>query len=323
MPRAHGRELKMLTDTTIRSLKPRERRYDVTDRDGLQLEVHPSGKKVWRYRYRLHGKREKLTIGPYPAVSLRDARSRRLAAEELVQKEQSPALAKRQSQADRRLGTAIASVEDLSNSWIENVLRPANKRAFQDEVYVRRDLLPRIGALKPADVTAADVWACAEAVLKRGHAQAARRVRGVAKRVFDYAMSRGLIRSNPAASIKPVHIAPANTRSRTLNPAEIRQWLDAVYQSRLGRSQKLALHFLLLVPARKGELVFAKREHLTTTLNIGTYPKSTRRTGRRSGTCCHGKPRHSLANSWSCLNIQNGCCQARRALVASQSQRQP
>lgn len=53
-----------LNDTAIKALKPRPTRYDVTDRDGLLLEIHPSGKKVWRYRYRLNGKREKLTIGP-------------------------------------------------------------------------------------------------------------------------------------------------------------------------------------------------------------------------------------------------------------------
>lgn len=268
-----------LTDTSIKSLKPRETRYDVTDRDGLLLEVHPSGKKVWRYRYRLNGRREKLTIGPYPAISLKDARTRRLAAEELVQKEFSPAQAKRQSQADRKLGRVIATFDDLSAAWIENVLRPANRRAFQDETYVRRDLLPRIGSLKPADVTAADIWACAEAVLKRGHAQAARRVGSVAKRIFDYALSRGLVRSNPAISIKPIHIAKASSRSRTLTAAEIKQWLHAVYQSRLGRDQKLALHFLLLVPARKGELVCAKREHFDETVQHWDIPKENSKNG--------------------------------------------
>lgn len=251
-----------LNDTAIKALKPRKQRYDVTDRDGLLLEVHPSGKKVWRYRYRLNGKREKLTIGPYPAIGLKEARTRRLAAEELVHKKQSPVLAKkREKEAAKRTGGVIKTVEDLGESWIENVLRPANKQAFQDETYVRRDLVPRIGHLAPDDVSASDIWGCAEIVLKRGHGQAARRVRSVAKRMFDYALSQGLVRANPAATIKPTHIAPTKARSRTLKPAEIRQWLKAVYESSLSRQQKLALHFLLLVPARKGELLLARREH--------------------------------------------------------------
>ena len=47
----------LLTDTGIRGLKPRETRYRVTDSKGLLLEVMPSGSKVWRYRYQLHGVR--------------------------------------------------------------------------------------------------------------------------------------------------------------------------------------------------------------------------------------------------------------------------
>lgn len=83
--------------------------------------------------------------------------------------------------------------------------------------------------LHPDEVTTDDIWRCAEAVLLRGHPQAARRVRNVAKRMFDYAISRGLTRANPAATIRQVHIAPSVSRSRTLNADEIRAWLKAVY----------------------------------------------------------------------------------------------
>jgi hypothetical protein len=58
-----------LSDTRIRALKPkRAQRYEVADERGLFIEVQPSGAKVWRFRYRLNGKREKVTIGPYPAM---------------------------------------------------------------------------------------------------------------------------------------------------------------------------------------------------------------------------------------------------------------
>jgi integrase len=251
-----------LNDTAIKALKAKSKRYDVTDREGLLLEVHPSGKRVWRYRYRLNGKREKLTIGPYPGVGLKRARELRLEAEKLVHQKQSPALAKkREKEAERRTGGPIKTVSDLAEAWITNVLRPANKSARQDETYVRRDIVPRLGTVSVDDVSASDVWGCAEVVLKRGHGQAARRVRGVAKRMFDYALSQGLVRANPAATIKPTHIAPTRTRSRTLKSQEIKQWLNAVYTSGLPREQKLALHLLLLVPARKSELLKARREH--------------------------------------------------------------
>ena len=61
-----------LSDTRIRGLKPKAQRYEVADAGGLFVEVQPSGAKVWRYRYRLNGRREKVTIGRYPAIPIAD-----------------------------------------------------------------------------------------------------------------------------------------------------------------------------------------------------------------------------------------------------------
>jgi len=66
-----------LTDMRIKALKPKAKRYQVTDGRGLSVEVLPSGAVAWRYRYRLHGKLEKVALGQYPDVSLKDARKKR------------------------------------------------------------------------------------------------------------------------------------------------------------------------------------------------------------------------------------------------------
>ncbi len=61
-----------LSDTRIRGLKSKGQRYEVADEGGLFVEVQPSGAKVWRYRYRLNGRREKVTTGRYPAIPIAD-----------------------------------------------------------------------------------------------------------------------------------------------------------------------------------------------------------------------------------------------------------
>ncbi len=43
----------MLTDAAIKALKPREKSYKVTDRDGMYLLVMPSGAMTFRFDYRL------------------------------------------------------------------------------------------------------------------------------------------------------------------------------------------------------------------------------------------------------------------------------
>jgi len=103
-----------LSDTRIRALKPNTRRYEVADDGGLFIEVQPSGAKVWRFRYRLNGKREKVTIGPYPAIPIADqikagkvetkgARSYHAAYQSLVAAGKSPA---RDKQAEKARGSA-------------------------------------------------------------------------------------------------------------------------------------------------------------------------------------------------------------------------
>lgn len=281
-----------LTQTRLRALKPRTRRYEVTDRDGLCIEVMPSGRMSWRYRYRLAGRREKLTIGPYPALGLREAREYRLEAEKAVVFGQSPARAKQERKRAAMQATEAPTVADLAEPWVETVLRPMNRSAWQDETYLMRDVLPRLGRLRPDEVATADVWACVEAVRQRGHGQAARRVRNVIRRLFEYAQSQGLVRGNPAQPVRPAHIAPARSRQRTLATAELAGWIEMVHASGLARSHKLALHFLLLVPARKGELIRARWSDFDAQSGVWDIPAASSKNGI---PIRHGLPRQARA----------------------------
>ena len=65
-----------LKPVTIDNAKPREKAYSLTDGGGLIIEILPSGTKAWRFKYHLDGKREKVTLGNYPALSLKQAREK-------------------------------------------------------------------------------------------------------------------------------------------------------------------------------------------------------------------------------------------------------
>src|ERR671923_1196235 len=84
----------MLTDTKLKALKPRDRVYIVTDSRGLYVEVFPTGGIVWRCRYRLNGKQEKVTIGKYPSLTLKAARVKRDELMQLAARGKSPAKGK-------------------------------------------------------------------------------------------------------------------------------------------------------------------------------------------------------------------------------------
>lgn len=66
-----------LTDTTLRTAKPQKKQYKLYDEGGLFIIVAPSGGKWWRLKYRYDGKEKLISLGTYPATSLKDARKER------------------------------------------------------------------------------------------------------------------------------------------------------------------------------------------------------------------------------------------------------
>jgi integrase len=65
-----------ITETSIRNLEARQTAYEVSDdaHDNLSIRVYPSGKKSWNFRYRVHGRQKRVTIGDAVAISPNKAR---------------------------------------------------------------------------------------------------------------------------------------------------------------------------------------------------------------------------------------------------------
>ena len=73
-----------LTDIKVRTAKPTDKQYKLTDGSGMHLLVHPNGSKYWRLQYRYDGKQKMLALGVYPEITLADARARRDEARKLL-----------------------------------------------------------------------------------------------------------------------------------------------------------------------------------------------------------------------------------------------
>lgn len=73
-----------LSDTVIKSAKPKDKPYKLADSGGMYLEIAPRGGKWWRLKYRSAGKEKRISLGTYPDVSLKDAREKRDAARKQI-----------------------------------------------------------------------------------------------------------------------------------------------------------------------------------------------------------------------------------------------
>lgn len=101
----------MLSDVQASAATAGEKDYKLADANGLYLFVTRSGFKSWRMKYRFAGKEKRLTFGPYPEVSLEEARARRDEARGLLRDQIDPS-AERQR---RRGGGARTAAEPMSD----------------------------------------------------------------------------------------------------------------------------------------------------------------------------------------------------------------
>jgi len=110
---------KMLTDQKIKTLKPKEKQYKVSDEKGLYLLVKPNAGKYWRLKYRFAGKEKNLAIGVYPDVSLKHARLARDEAKKLIQSNIDPVQDKQEKKLKRLELSATNLRRDTSKISIE------------------------------------------------------------------------------------------------------------------------------------------------------------------------------------------------------------
>lgn len=260
---ARPRRNRGLTDTEIRALRPAEKPYQRADGGGLVVEVMPGGAKVWRLRYRLAGRPEKLTIGHYPEVSIAKARRAREDARIAIAEGRSPAkegqAVKREQREASQTGDTLG---EFALHWLAEVAEKTNRNPRNVRRYVEKDIIPALGAKRLPDVTPADVLNLCDRIKKRGADQSALAVRNVLKRIYAYAIARLRVQFNPAAAIEANYIATAKSRERALSADEVRRLLRGVYASSMRRSHKLALHLLMLTMVRKGDLIGARWEHV-------------------------------------------------------------
>ncbi len=74
-----------LSDVALRSIKPRDKQFKLSDGGGLFLLVNPNGSRLWRLAYRFGGRQKALALGSYPATTLADAREARRKAKGLLE----------------------------------------------------------------------------------------------------------------------------------------------------------------------------------------------------------------------------------------------
>lgn len=231
----------LLTDTALRNARPAEKEFELTDGGGLIHRVRPDGRRSWIFRYTspTTGKRERLYLGAYPALSLKAARELRQSRGEMVIRGIDPKRATALLDDDNN--AIPETVGQLFRIWVNKEIMVS--RASEND---QKSIQGRY--LKYVDPVAGDILLSA---VRRGHimkaideARAAKRMRTAnlivanMRQMFRFAVAREWMQGDPTVAIKRKDAGGTdNERDRVLSDDELPQLRDILARPPIQKSR--------------------------------------------------------------------------------------
>jgi integrase len=250
-----------LTDTAIKSTKPKDAPYKLSDGGGMYLLVKPNGGKYWHLAYRFNNKQKLLALGVYPEVSLKDARLKREAAKKLLAKNIDPSEAKKE---EKRLSILQAenTFEIIANEWLSNQTKIKEVTAKGYKRYLAY-AFEAFGHKPVNNVTSPDVLALCRTIEARGTIETAHRVKTTCGLVFRYAIATGRATYEPTQALKGA-LKPVLTthQAAIVDPLQVARLMQDIQGYQGHYTVVCALKLAPLVFVRPSELRGAKWEDI-------------------------------------------------------------
>lgn len=265
------------TDAAIKAMKPKSDRYEVYEGDGFGIRVTPNGKRTFVFRYKLHGRPRRMTLGPYGhgGISLKEARNRWYAARAKLEHGTDPGQAQIE---EKRANYEAGTVGELANDYMTKHAKAKKRSWIEDQRIINREVLPAWKNRKAKSIKRRDVIELLDRIVDRGAPIRANRVFEVIRRMFRFGVERDYLETTPCLYIsKP---APEQRRDRVLSPEEIRTVWIKVEEIPSARPVQLALRLLLATGQRRAEVAGIEKDELDLESRWWTIPAERTKNGK-------------------------------------------
>jgi integrase len=242
-----------LTNTLVRSAKPKDKTFKLFDSGGLYLEVNPTGGKWWRWKYRFGNKEKRLSFGVYPDVSLKAARERRDAARKQLASGIDPGEARK---AEKTAQAGAESFEAIAREWHAKFsVGWESKHSERTLRRIERNVFPWLGKRPISEIKAPELLAVLRRIESRGALETTHRVMQNCSQVFRYAVATGRAERDPTGDLRGA--LPPNKEKHhasIIEPKGVAELLRAIDAYQGYFVTKCALRLAPLVFVRPGEL---------------------------------------------------------------------
>lgn len=250
-----------LTDLEVKNAKKRESQYKINDGAGLYLHVSPTGRKSWRYRFKISGAESVIVIGEYPEMSLLAARVEAGEMRKKVKAGISPSVERRtvkefQKQEEEAKSLAVLnSFKNIALEWFEREKgRWSSGHADAVMQTLRADVFPAIGGTAIDRITPPMVLSVLQEIESREAIVIAQKVLQRMTAIFRFAIQTGRATYNPATEMKGVIKKRPVQHHPMITPDELPKFLHDLINADVHVTTRLALEFAILTAARTGEV---------------------------------------------------------------------
>ncbi|RKG39932.1 tyrosine-type recombinase/integrase [Acinetobacter sp. WCHAc060007] len=275
----------MLSDTKIKSLKPKEKMYRVLDAERLYIEVRPSGKKIWRFKYTLNGKEGTISFGEYPIVSLAEARKKKDESKVLLKDDINPVDDKKKKKIEAVTSTTNTFKAVAEEYALEQMKYKSEDYVEQFKRSMRKDIYKVIGHKPVKDVNSSDVLTIMKDTMVRvkklshygtGEA-AANQNRRFVSLVMKYAIVTLRADNDPTYAVRSAIESPEIEHARPLEKDErikLRTRLELYGGTTTVRNACLAMMYSML---RASEIRRMQWSFVDFNEKVIEFPKASRR----------------------------------------------
>ncbi|MEQ4661523.1 MULTISPECIES: tyrosine-type recombinase/integrase [Providencia] len=261
-----------LSDIKIKTAKPLDKPYKLSDSGGLYLIVNRNGSKYWRMKYRFAGKEKMLSIGVYPQVTLAEARNQRDDAKKLLAQNKDPSEQKQLARLEKHLASE-STFEAVAREWHASKADRWSLR-YRDEIIdtFEKDIFSYIGKRPIAEIKPLELLETLRKMEKRGALEKMRKVRQRCGEVFRYAIITGRAEYNPAPDLASALTPPKKQHFPFLTAEELPYFLKDLAGYTGSVITKTATKIILLTAVRTQELRFARWQDLDLEKGIWEIP---------------------------------------------------
>lgn len=258
----------LLSDAKVRTAKSDSKPHKLSDGGGLFLLIQPTGSKLWRWKFRLNGKENLFAVGSYPEIGLAEARAARDAARELVKQGINPSQYRKderqrniEAAAERKRADSLAqelSFAKVSAAYLAKVKPDYTLGSYRaKESRIRKYLAPKLDTLPITEIGPKQIRPILESCEAHG-AWAGIHVKGDLSAIFQFAVIRGLVDSNPIPGLRGLLKIPAGQSKAVLTADQIRAFYCALRAYRGYPETAMRLRLIAFTACRPGEAADAE-----------------------------------------------------------------